>query len=43
MNLAAEVLRVLETYKQEVREGLFPTEEHSFTISDEDLEAALRA
>jgi len=42
MNLAVEVLQALENYKQEVREGLFPTEEHSFIISDEDLEAALR-
>ena len=42
MNLSAEALQALETYKQEVREGLFPTEAHSFTISDEDLEAALR-
>ena len=42
MNMAAEVLQVMETYKQEVREGLFPREAHSFTISDEDLEAALR-
>jgi 3-methyl-2-oxobutanoate hydroxymethyltransferase len=41
-NLADEILRVLETYKQEVKEGTFPTEEHSFTISDEDLETATR-
>ena len=41
-NLATEILRLLETYWQEVREGIFPTEEHSFTISDEDLEEALR-
>jgi 3-methyl-2-oxobutanoate hydroxymethyltransferase len=41
-NLATEILRLLETYGQEVREGIFPTEEHSFTISDEDLEEALR-
>ena len=41
-NLAVEILKVLEAYKQEVKEGAFPTEEHSFTISDEDLEAALR-
>jgi 3-methyl-2-oxobutanoate hydroxymethyltransferase len=41
-NLAAEILRVLEAYKQEVKDGVFPTEENSFTISDEDLEAALR-
>jgi 3-methyl-2-oxobutanoate hydroxymethyltransferase len=41
-NMAGEILGVLETYKQEVTAGLFPTEEHSFTISDEDLEAAIR-
>lgn len=41
-NLAGEILRVLETYKQEVKDGVFPTEENSFTIGDEDLEAALR-
>jgi len=42
-NLAAEILRVLEAYKQEVKTGVFPTEEHSFTITDEDLEAALQS
>jgi len=42
VNLAGEILQVLETYKQEVRNGVFPTEENSFTISDEDLEEALR-
>ena len=41
-DLAAEILRALEAYKREVKEGVFPTEEHSFTISDDDLEAALR-
>ncbi len=41
-NLATEIIRLLETYGHEVREGVFPTEEHSFTISDEDLEAAMR-
>lgn len=40
-NLASEILRVLEIYKQEVRNGVFPTEENSFTINDEDLEAIL--
>lgn len=40
-NLASEILQVMEIYKQEVRDGVFPTEENSFTISDEDLEAAL--
>jgi 3-methyl-2-oxobutanoate hydroxymethyltransferase len=42
-NLAAEILRVLETYRQEVEDGVFPTEGHSFTISDEDLEKAIEA
>jgi 3-methyl-2-oxobutanoate hydroxymethyltransferase len=40
-NLASEILQVMEIYKQEVRNGVFPTEENSFTISDEDLKAAL--
>jgi len=42
-NLATEILRVLETYKHEVEHGVFPTEEHSFTISAEDLETAIRS
>lgn len=42
-DLAAEILRALETYKREVKEGVFPTEEHSFAISDEELDAALRS
>ena len=41
-DLATEILRVLETYKREVEQGVFPTEEHSFTISAEDLETAIR-
>jgi len=41
-NMAGDILRVLESYKQEVKDGVFPTEENSFTISDEDLEEALR-
>ena len=40
-NLADEILQVLKTYSQEVQEGVFPTEQNSFTISDEDLAAAL--
>jgi 3-methyl-2-oxobutanoate hydroxymethyltransferase len=41
-NMADEILRVLETYSREVKEGVFPTEEHSYTISDEDLNQALK-
>ncbi|MEN6437160.1 MAG: 3-methyl-2-oxobutanoate hydroxymethyltransferase [Syntrophobacter sp.] len=41
-NLAAEIVQVLETYGREVREGVFPTEANSYTISDEDLEKAIR-
>jgi 3-methyl-2-oxobutanoate hydroxymethyltransferase len=41
-NLAAEIVGVLETYGREVKEGVFPTEAHSYTISDKDLEKALR-
>ncbi len=41
-HLATEIIRLLEAYGQEVRDGVFPTEDHSFTISDEELEAALR-
>jgi 3-methyl-2-oxobutanoate hydroxymethyltransferase len=41
-NLAEEILRALETYKQEVKEGRFPTESHSFIIDDEELEAVIR-
>jgi len=41
-NMADEILRVLETYSREVKKGVFPTEEHSYTISDEDLNQALK-
>ena len=41
-NLAEQILGVLETYSREVQEGVFPTEENSYTISDEDLEKALQ-
>jgi len=41
-NLAAVILKSMEDYKKEVKEGIFPGEEHSFTISDEDLEVVLR-
>ena len=41
-NLAAEILKTLEAYKQEVEAGTFPTEGHSFIISDEEFEAAVR-
>lgn len=41
-NLSADILAVLETYKREVLDGTFPKEENSFTISDEELQAALQ-
>jgi 3-methyl-2-oxobutanoate hydroxymethyltransferase len=41
-NLAEQILGVLETYSREVEQGVFPTEENSYTISDEDLEKALQ-
>ncbi len=42
-SIAAEILRALETYKNEVQKGIFPTTENSFVISDEELEAAIRS
>ena len=41
-NLSADILAALETYKREVLDGTFPKEENSFTISDEELQAALQ-
>lgn len=42
-DLASEILRVLEDYGREVKEGIFPTEANSYTISDEDLAKALES
>jgi 3-methyl-2-oxobutanoate hydroxymethyltransferase len=41
-NLASEILNVLASYSREVKEGIFPSEENSYTISEEDLEKAIR-
>jgi 3-methyl-2-oxobutanoate hydroxymethyltransferase len=41
-NLAEVILQVLDTYGQEVREGIFPTEANSYVISDDELEKALK-
>ena len=42
VNLAAEISRVIEKYSQEVKEGIFPTEAHSFTIDEDDLQRAIQ-
>ncbi len=36
-NLAGTIREAITTYVAEVKEGSFPTEEHSFTIKDEEL------
>jgi 3-methyl-2-oxobutanoate hydroxymethyltransferase len=38
-DLAAEAKRALETYVDDVREGRFPDEQHTYAIPDEELEA----
>jgi 3-methyl-2-oxobutanoate hydroxymethyltransferase len=38
-DLAAEAKRALETYVDDVREGRFPEEQHTYTIPDEELDA----
>ncbi len=38
-DLAAEAKRALEAYVDDVREGRFPEEQHTYTIPDEELEA----
>lgn len=42
VNLAAEISRVIEKYSQEVKEGIFPTEAHSFTIDEDELQRAIQ-
>lgn len=42
VNLAAEISRVIERYSQEVKEGIFPTEAHSFTIDEDNLQRAIQ-
>ena len=37
--LATEAKRALETYVEDVRDGRFPEEQHTYTIPDEELEA----
>lgn len=37
INLSAEIQKALEEYKREVKDGVFPTKEHSFTIKEEEL------
>lgn len=41
-NLSADIMAALEVYKREVLDGTFPKEEHSFTITDEELRLALQ-
>jgi 3-methyl-2-oxobutanoate hydroxymethyltransferase len=41
-SLAETIGAALRRYADEVREGAFPTEEHSSTMKDEDLQEALR-
>jgi 3-methyl-2-oxobutanoate hydroxymethyltransferase len=38
-DLAGEAKRALETYVDDVREGRFPEEQHTYTIPDEELDA----
>jgi 3-methyl-2-oxobutanoate hydroxymethyltransferase len=38
-DLAGEARRALEAYVEDVREGRFPEEQHTYTIPDEELEA----
>jgi 3-methyl-2-oxobutanoate hydroxymethyltransferase len=37
-NISAEISKAIESYKNEVLEGKFPTAEYSFTIKEEELE-----
>jgi ketopantoate hydroxymethyltransferase len=40
-NVGAEIDRALKEFQAEVREGVFPAAEHSFTIDDHEYEALL--
>lgn len=40
-NLSQDIFKVLEQYREEVEQGLFPAPEHSFHIKDEVLDAVL--
>jgi len=37
VNLTSSIIKAFETYKEEVRRGEFPAEEHSFHIQEEEL------
>ena len=37
-NLADQIRRALTTYKDEVRSGAYPAEEHTYAMPDEELE-----
>jgi 3-methyl-2-oxobutanoate hydroxymethyltransferase len=41
-NLAPEIVRMLRRYKEEVEQGSFPADEHSFHIRDEIFDAVMR-
>jgi len=38
VNLSQEMLKAFETYRQEVLQGIFPTDQHSFHIDEKELE-----
>jgi 3-methyl-2-oxobutanoate hydroxymethyltransferase len=42
-NLAEEVRRALTTYSEEVRSGVYPAEEHTYAMPDEELELFAKA
>ncbi len=42
-NLSREIRDALETYAAEVRSGAFPGEEHTYSMSEEELDAFARA
>ncbi|NQU18697.1 3-methyl-2-oxobutanoate hydroxymethyltransferase [bacterium] len=37
INLNSEIKKAIEVFKKEVKEGAFPTKDHSFTIKEEEL------
>jgi len=38
VNLSQEMLKAFETYRQEVLQGIFPTDQHSFHMDEKELE-----
>lgn len=38
VNLSQEMLKAFETYREEVLQGIFPTDQHSFHIDEKELE-----